>query len=692
MTQVTERGELLSSASALERGRAAALTASFLRGAIAACLGLGALAVLVMALWISSPYPDSGAGGALHVAVALWLLAHGVDLVRPGTLSGAPAPVGVVPLLLTALPAYLGYRAARDALEPQEGRPQLTALGAVATVGGGYLLVAAGAVAYAQGGAFTASPLRAAVVLPLFTFAATGAGAWTGSGRPAVPLPLPAAARARAARTLWSPAARRLAALAVRAGLASAAVLLGGGALLVAASLVRHGQTAEDSFLRLSFVWSGRFAVLLLGLALVPNAAVWGAAYGLGPGFALSTSATVTPLAAHGDPGLPSFPLLAAVPQGAGGWPHWSALAVPAAAGLTAGWFTLRRAAPAFVDPDEAWGAGRTALAAALGAAVAGGTTALLAAYAGGPLGTGNLAAFGPVWWAAGAAALVWTAAVGVPFALAVRAWRLRGSGAAPAYEEPAAVPVPAAAPAAPIGAGTAAAADAEAGPGGAGGPWSRLVRRLIGRQEAEEETGTETGAEPGRSAGGNAAADLAAGKTAAAAEAGGAEGEAARARRWSRPSTWWRRAPRTASDAGAETDAEAYDFLSAQSWHERGAREARWAGLKEVSGGLMADFPADPAPRAPAPAQPGAAAPDDAEGATPAAEQARKPGVKVAGTARTAEAPHAAEAPEGARRETDPKPGQGAEAEAEPEPGAEPRGEQKPEPEPGGDGSAADG
>ncbi|GAA3762673.1 hypothetical protein GCM10023082_65390 [Streptomyces tremellae] len=210
VTQVTERGELLSSASALERGRAAALTASFLRGAIAACLGLGALAVLVMALWISSPYPDSGAGGALHAAVALWLLAHGVDLVRPGTLSGAPAPVGVVPLLLSALPAYLAYRAARDALEPQEGRPQLTALGAVATVGGGYLLVAAGAVAYAQGGAFTASPLRAAVVVPVFTIAATGAGAWTGSGRPAVPLPLPAAARARAAGTLWSPAARRL--------------------------------------------------------------------------------------------------------------------------------------------------------------------------------------------------------------------------------------------------------------------------------------------------------------------------------------------------------------------------------------------------------------------------------------------------------------------------------------------------
>ncbi|GAA3762920.1 hypothetical protein GCM10023082_65550 [Streptomyces tremellae] len=469
-------------------------------------------------------------------------------------------------------------------------------------------------------------------------------------------------------------------ALAVRAGLASAAVLLGGGALLVAASLVWHGQPAEESFLRLSFVWSGRFAVLLLGLALVPNAAVWGAAYGLGPGFALSTSAAVTPFAAHGDPGLPSFPLLAAVPQGAGGWPHWSALAVPAAAGLTAGWFTLRRAAPAYMDPGEAWSAGRTALAAALGAAVAGGTTALLAAYAGGPLGTGSLAAFGPVWWAAGAAALVWTAAVGVPFALAVRAWRLRGSGAAPAYEEPAAVPVPAAARAAggtrapghtavPAASVATDATDAEAGPEGPVGRWSRLVRRLTGRRE----TGREAGEESGRETGGNGGADLAAGRTPAAAEAGGAEDEAAPARRWSRPSTWWRGAPRTAAGAGAQADAEAYDFLSARSWHERGAREARWAGLKEVSGGLMADFPADPAPWAPAAPQPGAAASRDAEHGTAAADRQRGAGAKTPADAR-------------------PGPGPDHGPEPDPEAEAEPGAEQKPEPDQGGDGPAADG
>ncbi|WP_417801376.1 DUF6350 family protein, partial [Streptomyces vulcanius] len=88
-----------------------------LGGALAAGLGLGSFAALVMVLWISSPYPDSGPGGALHVAAALWLLAHGAELVRTDTLSGVPAPVGVTPLLLLLLPVWLVHRAARDAVD-----------------------------------------------------------------------------------------------------------------------------------------------------------------------------------------------------------------------------------------------------------------------------------------------------------------------------------------------------------------------------------------------------------------------------------------------------------------------------------------------------------------------------------------------------------------------------------------------
>ncbi|MZE77485.1 hypothetical protein GTY57_10830, partial [Streptomyces sp. SID5475] len=62
-------------------------------------------------------------------------------------------------------------------------------------------------------------------------------------------------------------------------------VLLCGGALLTAGSLAVHGAEARDALLALDGTVPGRAAVLLLCLALAPNAAVWAAAYGLGPGF-----------------------------------------------------------------------------------------------------------------------------------------------------------------------------------------------------------------------------------------------------------------------------------------------------------------------------------------------------------------------------------------------------------------------
>ncbi|MGC3004462.1 hypothetical protein ACPF8X_40315, partial [Streptomyces sp. G35A] len=76
------------------RDRSPGLAAGLLGGALAAGLGLAVFAMLVILLWISSPYPDSGAGGALHIAAALWLLAHGAELVRADTLSGVPRRVG----------------------------------------------------------------------------------------------------------------------------------------------------------------------------------------------------------------------------------------------------------------------------------------------------------------------------------------------------------------------------------------------------------------------------------------------------------------------------------------------------------------------------------------------------------------------------------------------------------------------
>ncbi|MFG3134938.1 DUF6350 family protein [Streptomyces sp. NPDC048211] len=419
---MTERGPSLSA----EHGRSVVQARALLRGAVAAGLGLGSVAVLVVVLWISSPAPDSGPGEAVHAAAGLWLLAHGAGLIRTDTLTGAPAPVGVVPLLLTLLPVWLVHRAARDVLEPEEGRGAPSAGWTFALVTGGYLLVGAAVALYARGSSLSARPLSLLFPSALVVACAAAAGVWTASGRPLGPPPSWAPVRLHEAMAR-SRFARRAEAVG-RSAAAGVAVLLGGGALVAAAALVWHAEPVQESFLRLSGDWSGRIAVLLLALALVPNAAVWGAAYGLGPGFALGTASTATPIAFEGHPALPDFPLLAALSAHGPGAPlNWAAAAVPVAAALTVAWFTVRRAAPAHGAREEAWSLRETALTTALAAAGCGVGAALLAAAAGGPLGTHALARFGPVWWLTGAAALVWTAALAVPVALLLRAWRLRG-------------------------------------------------------------------------------------------------------------------------------------------------------------------------------------------------------------------------------------------------------------------------
>lgn len=439
MIPMTARRLTLSSLLPRRRDRSPGLAAGLVGGVLAAGLGLGSFAVLVMVLWISSPYPDSGPSGALHVAAALWLLAHGAELVRVDTLSGAPAPVGVTPLLLLALPVWLVRRAARDAVDggdagagggtgggAENGEP-VSARTAWAGVVLGYLAVGSGAACYAaSGGALRTSWAWAAVCVPAVAVLAAGAGVWSGCGHPRGPvdgvlLMLPRGLR----RLLVGTAERARLAAAARAAAAGAAVLVGGGALLVASSSVWHAGAAREAFLQLTEGWSGRFAVLLLCVALVPNAAVWGAAYALGPGYLLGAGHVVAPLSSDPAPLLPPFPLLAAVPEAGAGTPwNWAASAVPLVAGVTVGVFAAGAAT------DQGWSRGRTVGVVVLAGVGCGVLTGALAGLAGGPLGASVLARFGPVWWQAGGAALLWVVAVGTPVGVAVRGWRCRKRGA----------------------------------------------------------------------------------------------------------------------------------------------------------------------------------------------------------------------------------------------------------------------
>ncbi|MFD5080885.1 DUF6350 family protein [Streptomyces sp. NPDC058371] len=565
VTHLTDRRPSLPPLLTRMHGRSPGLGAALLGGAVAAGLGLASFAVLVMVLWVSSPYPDSGPEGALHMAASLWLLAHGVELVRTETLSGVPAPVGLTPLLLVALPVWLLYRAARDAVDGVI-MPRTAWTGAV----GGYLAVGTAAALYASGGELRPSWVWTALCLPVLAGGAAGAGVWAAYGCPHGPMPpwgrrglaaLPGGVRRFVTDSVLAPEARRRVLAAVRAAGAGAAALVGAGSLLVAASLVWHGGAARGSFVQLTEVWSGRFAVLLLCLALVPNAAVWAAAYGLGPGFVLGAGQVAAPLSAAAPPPLlPAFPLLAAVP-GAGGTPlSWLVGVVPVAGGATVAWCVARAATR---ERATAWSWRRTAGSVVLAAGLCGLAFGLLAGLAGGPLGSAALARFGPVWWETGGAAAGWVAVLAVPVAVGLRAWWLRGAPEPEPAERETPVrgaEVPESGTGRSAGPDEASAASVSGGrrfrfrmgPASAGSvaswfSWAKLSRR-------------DRGVPPPvpTPAPGPAVASTPAPVPAAA------------------PAT-------SVADAGLE---QLYDFLpsDAVGWHDDESRQARWAALKEAS------------------------------------------------------------------------------------------------------------
>ncbi|MGR6972237.1 cell division protein PerM [Streptomyces cynarae] len=431
MTQWTDRRIPLPSLLARSRDRWPGLGASLLGGALAAVAGLGAFALLAIVLWISAPYPDDGPYGALRVAAASWLLAHGVVLFRTETLSGAPAPVGVTPLLAAVVPVWLLYRAAREATdgEATEGPETVKGMEGPEGTGGaepvavgpawcgvvaGYVGVGLAAALYASAGPLRPSWAWTLVCLPLVTGVSAGVGVWRAYERPA------------GALRVLNRGEQELLSNAGRAALAGTAVLVGGGALLVGLSLVWHGEVVRGSFLQVTQGWAGRGAVLLLAVALVPNAAVWAAAYALGPGFLLGAGHGMGPWSPTTAPPLmPPFPLLAAVPGSGGGLLGWAVGVVPFAAGVVVGWF-MARGARAERGRGAVWSAGRT-VTGVLGAAVMCGLLlGGLAEVSGGPLGVAALARFGPVGWQVGGAAAGWVAGVGVPVAVVVRWWSLR--------------------------------------------------------------------------------------------------------------------------------------------------------------------------------------------------------------------------------------------------------------------------
>ena len=352
------------------------LEAGMLGAVWAVGAGLVAVTVPVLLVWAADGRSGTGAGAALRTAGQVWLVAHGAGLEVPG---GA---FGLLPLGLAALPFALLLRAAGHTAR----ECRVTSLRAA-----GQLAVAVG-LPYGVLAAVVASLLRGPHVHPVVWQALVAGAAVGTTGALAGGL--------RAAR-LWPGVLPALPDRVTRLAAATAAALLallGVGALLAGGSLLAHLGRADDLAAAVAPGFVGGVALLLLGLLLVPNAAVWGASWLAGPGFHVGTGTAVGPFGTHLGP-VPALPLLAALPGPVPGWLAAVALLVPVAAGGLAGVLVLRRlTTPGYLTACRE---------AALVGPCAGVAAALVGWLSGGPVGGDRLTDLGPSPWRLGLALAV---------------------------------------------------------------------------------------------------------------------------------------------------------------------------------------------------------------------------------------------------------------------------------------------
>ena len=399
----------------------------------AAASGLAVLTTLTAIGWITAPHVGigTGLGGVLRTAAMLWLVAHHVGF----TVRGA-GRIGLLPLGLVLLPGALLALAGRWVVRVG-GVTRLRHVGYAAVALALPYALLAGALAVASRTA-VASPSLWQAVIASFLLALVAGG--LGAARGLAPW-------SRLA-SLMPPRPRSV----VMGMLGSAAVLVAAGAVLAGASLAVHLPEVKAATDALAPGVGGAALLLLAQVAYAPNAIIWAIAYTLGPGFAFGTGTVVAPTGSVLG-AVPVFPMLAAIPTGARpGGPAWVAVAVlalPYLAGIFAGIVTVRIAPTPVIEAAPLWGF--------IAGTAAGVLAGLGAAFAGGPLGNGRLAAVGPSGFQVGLVAVL---EIGVTAALSAAAanWLIlrratrRRSGLQPAPEEEAAPAGPfAAAPAGPF-------------------------------------------------------------------------------------------------------------------------------------------------------------------------------------------------------------------------------------------------
>lgn len=374
-----------------------------LEAVVVVAIGLGICLVPLTVLWAVQYHLAADWFVFWRAAADVWLVGHGVNLTvvldaRLGAslgLPGAALPfqITIAALGFAALTAGLGVRTGTRAAETPY---RVTgAVSAVVT-----FAVLATIITLAAGSVPVRPSVWQGILLPPFVYAI---GVLIGLGFAALREGPELAGAPSAVVRRWFDAVphtvRAAAGAAFRAGTAAAALVIAGAAIILALLILGNFGNIIGLYEQLQAGALGGAALTVGQLALLPNLVVWLASWLIGPGFAIGTGSSVSPIGTDLGP-LPGLPLLGVIPSGGVAFGLVGVL-VPLIAGFLAAVLLRSR----IVEARAKHGTGWLVLTAVGIGLVAGIELGLLAWWSSGAMGPGRLHDVGPNPWLVGSIA-----------------------------------------------------------------------------------------------------------------------------------------------------------------------------------------------------------------------------------------------------------------------------------------------
>lgn len=305
-----------------------------------ATLSFLAVLVLLLAVWFAGGFDSRSLVGVSQLSSQIWLLIHGVplnlDVPQRNNFAAISGTLSLIPLGLTLIPLALCFRSGRRLAQASyEGQFWIPLVSGSVV----YALVSGALSVYSSTSTVSTSPLTATLVPLWVVLLGTIGGAWYESRSLARMIGVNAAEWVGrfsqysrwTGSYLWA---------VTRSSCVALLAFIAGGALLFTFAIFYNWNDILAVYQLLGAGGVGDTAVTLLQLGVVPNMVVWAMAWSTGAGFSIGEG-TIANLSQTSVGAMPALPVLGALPQPVEPY-SYSAVLVPIAAGVIAGWWFFR--------------------------------------------------------------------------------------------------------------------------------------------------------------------------------------------------------------------------------------------------------------------------------------------------------------------------------------------------------------